>query len=155
VILGLDLGTTTGFACLGDLGIVSGVWRFPEAHPSRAYALLRSRLVATFDLAPADARRPHLVAYERVPGQAHVSSDAAHRWGGFEAILLAECERAKIPFLGVGIATWKKEAGLRSGTDAGVALVAAQQEWPKVTFATPDEAVARWIARAARRVSGS
>lgn len=149
MILALDLGTTTGYALLGDVGIVSGVWHLPPANPSRAYATLRARLAVALDFPVGDARRPTLVAYEDVPGQAHVSTESAHRWGGYEAILLAECERTRIPFLGIGPATWKKRAGVRSGTDATIAMYAAQKEWPRKKFATPDECVARWVALAA------
>lgn len=148
MILGLDLGTTTGYALVNGSEVAqSGVLRLPGAEPSRAYSLFREfledSLICWHVL---DARRVDLVAYEAVPAQAHAGGDAAHRWGGWEALLLAECERAGIRYLGVPIARWKKAAGLRSGSSPADALAAARKRWPGYKFATADEAVARWIA---------
>lgn len=147
MILALDLGLSTGLA-LHDGGDVtwSATVTLPAAAPSRAYAALRIHVESFVGYPVGDQRRPDLVAYEAVPAQAHVGGDAAHRWGGFEAIVLAECERARVRYLGIRPAEWKRAAGLRSGTDAADALAAARRRWPGVKFGSADEAVARWIA---------
>jgi hypothetical protein len=146
LILGLDLGTSTGWAVADGPRVTrSGVWRLPPADPSAAYAALRDCLEYELSEMPV----PGLVAYEAVPASAHRGGDAAHRWGGFEAIVLAECEARQVRYLGVPIATWKRAAGLRSGTGPAEALAAAHRRWPVPHFETADEAVARWVAIAA------
>lgn len=159
MILALDLGTTTGFALHDGRDVVrSGVWRFTASSPSSAYAELRHDLrLLLFWLPPLDPARgeAHLLAYEAVPAQAHAGGDAAHRWGGFEAIVLAECEAERVRYLGIRPAAWKRAAGLRSATGEAEALAAAQRRWPGVVFGSEDEAVARFVAVAAHgRMAG-
>lgn len=152
MILALDLGTTAGWALVAPSGVVfsSGIWRLPAARPSQAYRELADYLAAAVAGWPGrDVRSVELVAYEAVPAQAHAGGDAAHRWGGFEALVLAECERTRTRYLGVGIARWKRAAGLRSGSGPAAALAAARARWPGVAFASADEAVARWVGVAA------
>jgi len=144
MILALDLGMTTGWARTTDDGTVysSGVWCMDGWDVPRAYSQIREDIemrVGTVSL----------VAYEDVPASAHRGGDAAHRWGGFEAIVLTACYRHRKQYLGVKPAQWKRVAGLRSGSGPEDALRAAQARWPDHVFATDDEAVARWVALAA------
>lgn len=145
-ILALDLGTLTGWATLDARGrLRSGLWRLPEANAIAAYVALRQHLREILD-----ARHPRLVAYEDVPGNVHLSGESAHRWGGFEAVVLLACAEHRVPrFLGVNPATWKTAAGLTTETSEGPALAAARRRWPGVRFESADEAVARWVAVAA------
>lgn len=144
LIVALDLGTTTGCAVHDGVDVVrSGVWRLQKANPPLAYAEMRTMLEVFI------AKGADLIAYEAVPGNIHNSGDSAHRWGGFEAILLAECVATQTRYLPVNPATWKSAAGLGPGTRERHALKAARARWPGHKFETPDEAVARWVAMAA------
>lgn len=152
-ILGIDLGTTTGTALLAaDGSIVSQTVRLPRANPTAAYLALAGAIDCEIERQVKRLGHGGMVAYEDVPAQAHTAGDAAHRWGGFEAILMMACGRADVPFLGVPPATWKRAAGLGSGTGPAAALLAARGRWADAGIASPDEAVARWIAVAARRM---
>lgn len=149
-ILALDLGTTTGWALHDGRDVAeSGAWRLPKADPAAAYLELGDKLLHLYK-----RRSVNLIAYESVPAQAHAGGDAAHRWGGFEAIVLFGCARFQVQYLRVGIATWKRAAGLRAGTGPAEAIAAAQRRWPGVEFAAEDEAVARWVAVAAASRTG-
>ena len=147
LILALDLATTTGWALHDGVDVTrSGVWRLPKAEPAIAYDRLRGQVIDGLCEC-----KPDLLAYELVPGSIHKSGDAAHRYGGFEAVVLLECVASLTRYLGIPIATWKREAGVRTGTKDVHALKAARLRWPGVEFKTADEAVARWVAVAAAR----
>lgn len=144
-ILALDLGTLTGWATFTPKArpvIRSGVWNLADPEPGR-------RILALRRLLRAELPGVELLAFEDVPAQAHSGGDAAHLWGAWWGELMATCSERRLRFLGVAPATWKRAADLGAGTDAIDALRAAQARWPGVRFATPDEAVARWVAVAA------
>lgn len=150
-ILAFDLGTTTGWAYMHGSWIESCVIRLPKASPALAYAELAAEIERILNTSPG----LDVIAYEAVPAQAHSGGIAAHRWGGYEAILLLTALRWRVPYLGLMPTQWKRAAGLRSRTGPGEALAAARARWPLDTFATADEAVARWIAVAAEaRMNG-
>lgn len=143
MILAIDLGTTTGWA-IGERDVLtSGVWRLRSDSVAGTYAALRDELREIVASA-----KPSVIAYEAVPGSAHRAGDAAHRWGGLEALVLVAAVDAGARYLGVGIATWKRVAGLRSHSTAADARAAAAARWP-VRLASSDEAVARWVLLAA------
>jgi Holliday junction resolvasome RuvABC endonuclease subunit len=104
MILSLDLGTTTGWAT-GAAGIlVSGVWnlkgsryegggmRFLRFHGFLVGVHLQSRVSK--------------VVYEEV--RRHAGTDAAHVYGGLQAVLTSWAEEGGIPYESVPVGTIKK-----------------------------------------------
>jgi Holliday junction resolvasome RuvABC endonuclease subunit len=107
-ILALDLGTTTGWALRGSDGaITSGSESFrPQRFEGGGMRFLRFKrwLTELKDMAGGfDA-----LHFEEV--RRHVSTDAAHAYGGFLATLTAWCEHHQIPYQGVPVGTIKKHA---------------------------------------------
>ena len=89
VTLGLDLGTTTGWALHWSAGGVeaSGVWNL---HPPRTGASgYRYREFDVLVRGAIISQNVNLVAYEDV--KAHAGTLAAHVYGGFLAILEVAC----------------------------------------------------------------
>ena len=107
-ILALDLGTTTGWALRSSDGaITSGSAGFrPQRFEGGGMRFLRFKrwLAELKDMAGGiDA-----LHFEEV--RRHVSTDAAHAYGGFLATLTAWCEHHQIPYQGVPVGTIKKHA---------------------------------------------
>ena len=107
-ILALDLGTTTGWALRSSDGaITSGSASFrPQRFEGGGMRFLRFKrwLAELKDMAGGiDA-----LHFEEV--RRHVSTDAAHAYGGFLATLTAWCEHHQIPYQGVPVGTIKKHA---------------------------------------------
>ena len=102
-ILALDLGTTTGWALRSSDGaITSGSAGFrPQRFEGGGMRFLRfKRWLMTGGI--------HALYFEEV--RRHVSTDAAHAYGGFLATLTAWCEHHQIPYQGVPVGTIKKHA---------------------------------------------
>lgn len=107
-LLALDLGSTCGWAALPRSGFVtSGSAAFkPDRFSGAGMVFLRfERFLADLhrDASPFDA-----VVFEEV--RAHAGTLAAQVYGGFVAHLTAWCERARVPYLGVPVATIKRHA---------------------------------------------
>ena len=107
-ILALDLGTTTGWALRGSDGhITSGSEIFrPQRFEGGGMRFLRFRRWLTEIKQSCD--RIDCLHFEEV--RRHVSTDAAHVYGGFLATLTAWCEHHQIPYQGVPVGTIKKHA---------------------------------------------
>ena len=107
-ILALDLGTTTGWALRGSDGhITSGSESFlPQRFEGGGMRFLRFRRWLTEIKQSCD--RIDCLHFEEV--RRHVSTDAAHVYGGFLATLTAWCEHHQIPYQGVPVGTIKKYA---------------------------------------------
>jgi hypothetical protein len=107
-ILALDLGTTTGWALRGSDGhITSGSESFrPQRFEGGGMRFLRFKRWLTESSSPATASTA--LHFEEV--RRHVSTDAAHAYGGFLATLTAWCEHHQIPYQGVPVGTIKKHA---------------------------------------------
>ncbi|SCK61243.1 hypothetical protein VAR608DRAFT_7019 [Variovorax sp. HW608] len=107
-ILALDLGTTTGWALRGSDGhITSGSESFrPQRFEGGGMRFLRFKRWLTELKAVADGI--DALHFEEV--RRHVSTDAAHAYGGFLATLTAWCEHHQIPYQGVPVGTIKKHA---------------------------------------------
>ena len=107
-LLALDLGTTTGWALRDSDGQITGgsesfkTQRF-EGGGMRFLRFKRwlTELKHTSDGIDA-------LYFEEV--RRHVSTDAAHAYGGFLATLTAWCEHHQIPYQGVPVGTIKKHA---------------------------------------------
>ncbi len=107
-ILALDLGTTTGWALRDRTGrITSGTESFkPRRFEGGGMRFLRFKRWLTELKAHADGI--DTLVFEEV--RRHVSTDAAHAYGGFLATLTAWCEHHGVPYQGVPVGTIKKHA---------------------------------------------
>ena len=107
-ILALDLGTTTGWAlCDSDGHITSGSENFrPQRFEGGGMRYLRfRRWISEIQESVSEIQ---FLCFEEV--RRHVSTDAAHAYGGFLATLTAWCEHHQIPYQGVPVGTIKKHA---------------------------------------------
>lgn len=129
-ILALDLGTTTGWALRGSDGhITSGSEGFrPQRFEGGGMRFLRFKRWLTELKAVADGI--DALHFEEV--RRHVSTDAAHAYGGFLATLTAWCEHHQIPYQGVPVGTIKKHATGKgnAGKDEVVAAIRARGHAP-------------------------
>ena len=107
-ILALDLGTTTGWALRTPDGVItSGTQSFrPQRFEGGGMRFLRFKRWLTELKAHADGIDS--LHFEEV--RRHVSTDAAHAYGGFLATLTSWCEHHQIPYQGVPVGTIKKHA---------------------------------------------
>ncbi|WP_424859149.1 crossover junction endodeoxyribonuclease RuvC [Tepidimonas sp. HKU77] len=107
-ILALDLGTTTGWALRDRTGrITSGSQSFkPQRFEGGGMRYLRfGRWISEIQTSVSELQ---FLYFEEV--RRHVSTDAAHAYGGFLATLTAWCEHHGIPYQGVPVGTIKKHA---------------------------------------------
>jgi Holliday junction resolvasome RuvABC endonuclease subunit len=130
ILLALDLGTTTGWALHGSDGhITSGSESFkPQRFEGGGMRFLRFKRWLTELKAVADG--VGALYFEEV--RRHVSTDAAHAYGGFLATLTAWCEHHQIPYHGVPVGTIKKHATGKgnAGKDMVVASMRARGHVP-------------------------
>lgn len=123
-LLALDLGTTTGYAVGKPGALISGAW---DLKPSRGdgggmrFVKFRMRLIETHK-----ASGFSLVFYEEV--RRHLGTDAAHVYGGLQAVLTAWCEENKIPYEGVPVGTIKRFA-TGKGNAGKPEMIAAVRGW--------------------------
>ena len=129
-ILALDLGTTTGWALRGSDGhITSGSESFrPQRFEGGGMRFLRFKRWLTEIKQSCD--EIDCLHFEEV--RRHVSTDAAHAYGGFLATLTAWCEHHQIPYQGVPVGTIKKHATGKgnAGKDEVIASVTARGHAP-------------------------
>lgn len=142
MILGLDLGTKTGWAT-GTNSNESGVWdlkpdRFQS--PGMRFAHFSRYLSDLYRLKKFDA-----VFYEEV--RMHMGVDAGHAYGGFLATLQMFCETKKIPYDGVPVGTIKKHATGKGVAPKDKMLAAAVKAFPKVNIVDHNQADALFVWR--------
>ena len=129
-ILALDLGTTTGWALRsGDGNITSGSESFrPQRFEGGGMRFLRFKRWLTEIKQSCD--NIDCLHFEEV--RRHVSTDAAHAYGGFLATLTAWCEHHQIPYQGVPVGTIKKHATGKgnAGKDEVIAAIRARGHAP-------------------------
>jgi Holliday junction resolvasome RuvABC endonuclease subunit len=104
-VLALDLGTTTGWAIRDQCDLDSGFENFSlKRGEGGGMRFLRFKhwLEQLLD----DSDLPDVVFYELV--MAHKGADAAHIYGGLQAVLTTWCEENKVPYQGIGVGTVKK-----------------------------------------------
>lgn len=105
-ILALDLGTTAGFACGDAEHHISGTWSLAQSRfdgGGMRFVKFRGRLNEALN-----AYRFEIVYYEEV--RRHIGVDAAHVYGGLQAVLQSWCEENRIAYQGVPVGTIKKFA---------------------------------------------
>jgi len=107
-ILALDLGTTTGWALRTYDGVItSGTQNFrPQRFEGGGMRFLRFKRWLAEIKQSCDAI--DWLHFEEV--RRHVSTDAAHAYGGFLATLTSWCEHHRIAYQGVPVGTIKKHA---------------------------------------------
>jgi crossover junction endodeoxyribonuclease RuvC len=112
--LGLDLGTTTGWAVVIDGNqIISGSESFKIDRFSGG-GIRFLRFLSWLDSVQSSYPLG-LVAYEEV--RRHLGVDAAHMYGGFMYHLQGWCEKRKIPYEGVPVGTIKKHISGRGNAN--------------------------------------
>jgi Holliday junction resolvasome RuvABC endonuclease subunit len=150
-LLSLDLGTATGWA-LGELdrkpiyGTESfALGRFDGGgmRGLRFQRWLEEMLPGTCSMR---------VAYEEV--RRHMGVDAAHAYGGFQAMLTAHCENRLVPYEGVPVGTIKKFATGRGNASKQDMLAAITQRGYLPLDDNAADAIALWLLTAEREVNG-
>lgn len=140
IILALDLGTTTGWACQAADGQIAHGWASfkPQRYEGGGMRYLRfkrwlSELKGTVG-------EIGLIYFEEV--RRHNSTDAAHVYGGLMATLTAWCEHHNIPYQGVPVATIKKHATGRGNAKKDDILAAVRAKGHPVTDDNEADAIA-------------
>jgi len=123
-ILAIDLGTTTGWALAGRDGIVKGgSERFaPKSNESQAQRWMKFRRWLS-DLGQS-AGEINVVYYERVLH--HSAVQAAHVYGGLEALLQIWCEVNRVRMVTVSPGTIKKHWTGKGNADKAAMIAAAR-----------------------------
>ncbi|MCC8368866.1 MAG: hypothetical protein LN573_02135, partial [Rickettsia endosymbiont of Oxypoda opaca] len=105
-ILALDLGTITGWALHYNNGsITSGTENF-KMDKFEGGGMVFVRLQRWLSELRSTTKGFDEVYFEAV--RSHKGTDAAHKYGGFLAHVMAFCEHHQIPYLGVPVGTIKK-----------------------------------------------
>lgn len=148
-ILGIDPGTRCGYALFeSDDILLSGVWDLSgRRHEGGGMRYLRLRHFLSEALAGVTS-----VAYEEV--RHHIGTDAAHVYGGIVAVISAECEALRVPYVGIPVGTVKKYATGKGNAKKDAMIEAASARWPGYRCIDDNEADARFIAMVAARDLG-
>ncbi len=128
--IGIDPGTTTGWAVLDDQGdrIDSGVVKLGKStdRVGQRYLMLNRALDDIVKLCGSPNYFDGL-GYELVMN--HASSSAAHLYGGFVAMLTSWAESYGIPYQGIHYAHVKQAATGRGDASKLAMVQAANQRW--------------------------
>lgn len=147
VYIGIDPGTSCGWAVLNDKGerLASGVWDLKSRrHEGGGFRYVRARALLGKLL---DVYGAEVVAYEEV--RSHAGTSAAHVYGGLVAVITGLCEEREFPYQGQPVGTVKKLATGKGNASKAAMVAAAQARWPGCGD-DDNEADALWIAEAAR-----
>lgn len=143
MILALDLGTKTGWAYGKSLrGAASGVENWTRGRFSGGgmrYLNFKNWLVKLHEVTPVGE-----VYFEEV--RRHMSTDAAHAYGGFMSHLVVWCEENGIPYQGVPVGEIKKDA-TGKGNASKSDMIFAAKSWgfnPKDDNEADALALLRW-----------
>lgn len=147
-ILALDLGTKCGWACTCGR---SGVWDLkPKSHESsgQRYVKFQLHLALHHYICPITD-----IVYEEV--KYHRAVDAAHVYGGLEAILQSFCLDRLLEYRGIDVATIQKEATGRGMAPKGqkkkLMFDAAVEKFKGINIISEDHADALWILHTATK----
>ena len=149
-IIGLDLGTTTGFAFTEGESVVpqqTGTINLAnKRHENGGMRYIRFKGFLkdiTDGVLVAKSKSDAVIFYEEVVF--HRGADAAHVYGGWLAILHSYCDERGIAYSGVPIGTIKKRATGSGRANKEDMIRAARKEWG--TTMTHDQADAAWVLR--------
>jgi Holliday junction resolvasome RuvABC endonuclease subunit len=141
VVLALDLGTTTGWACqAADSTIVHGWASFkPQRYEGGGMRYLRFKnwLNEIYGSLGSEVSE---IYFEEV--RRHASTDSAHVYGGLLATLTAWAEQKNIPYSGVPVGTIKKHACGKGNASKDDIVVAMQLYGHPVTNDNEADALA-------------
>lgn len=147
-IIGLDLGTTMGFAVTEGTSVVpvqTGTVNFAnKRHENGGMRFIRFKKFLeeiTDGVAIAKGNADAVIYYEEVVF--HRGADAAHVYGGWLAILHSYCDERGIAYSGVPIGTIKKRATGSGRANKEDMIRAAHREWGATM--THDQADAAWV----------
>ena len=139
--LGLDLGTTTGWAISCHGVVVSGSIKFQ--HKPKELWGLRFYRFAQWLKETLGTDKPVVVFYEHV--RRHGGTIAAHVYGGFLAQLRAILDTQGIKVVGLSVGTIKKTGTGKGNASKDEMVAAAKSKWPDQDIKTHDQADALWI----------
>ncbi len=147
-ILGLDLGTFTGYATSDtdagtfDLG--------PRSHESNGMRLVKFR-ASMRDLIRLS--NPDMIAFENAAYQPG-GNGAAVVYGELLGVLKVLCHDAGIDYHGYSAATVKKLATGKGNANKEAMVAAARAKWPDLQIVDDNMADALWIRECAMREYG-
>ena len=136
-ILALDLGTTSGWAARSvDGSIAHGFasFKFGKKEGAGMRYLKFQRWLAALPFEPSH------VYYEGVVR--HLGTQAAHVYGGLEAILTAWCESRQIPYTAVPVGTIKLHATGKGNSDKAAMIASARARGHPVVDDNEADAIA-------------
>jgi Holliday junction resolvasome RuvABC endonuclease subunit len=140
-VIGLDLGTKTGYAFTYSdrpTAELSGFADFsPRRHEGGGMRFLRFRIWLENLIGDSNC----VVFYEEVA--AHKGTAAAHAYGGFLGVLTELCERRSIPYRGLPVGTIKKHATGKGNAGKSMMLAKASTTFGEVK--SEDQADALWV----------
>lgn len=144
-VIGLDLGTNTGYAWSYDDHVrlaFSGVQDFtPKRYEGGGMRFMRFKIWLEEILANEGGEV--IVFFEEVVG-AHKSTAASHIYGGLLALLTQHCEANKIPYSGLPVGTIKKFATGRGNASKNDMMAHASTKFGGAVR-SHDQADALWI----------
>lgn len=139
-VLALDLGTKCGWATNAYV-LSSGSWNLKAKTTEsigQRYLNFKEELKGMHHAVLFD-----LIVYEEV--HAHAAVDAAHVYGGLQAILQTFCLENSIEYKGVGVGTIKKHATGKGNAKKDAMICAASMKWPAVNILDDNHADALWL----------
>lgn len=140
MILALDLGTRTGWACQVGATLATGTTDFKNGrYEGGGMRFLRFR--QWLDRFAGADNLPEAIYFEEV--RRHQGTDAAHVYGGLLGTLTAWCEEHKVPYRGVPVGTIKKFATGKGNAGKEMMIAAAQADGRQIT--DDNEADAYWL----------
>ncbi|MBB4287680.1 crossover junction endodeoxyribonuclease RuvC [Roseospira goensis] len=105
-IVALDLGTKTGWAVHARGIITSGTLTMAAGRfdgGGMRFLKFRRWLDTLLAELGGEITALHFEAVRR-----HAGTDAAHVYGGLQAVLTSWCEEKQVPYSGVGVGVWKR-----------------------------------------------
>lgn len=126
-LLALDLATTMGWAFSDKHGVLfSGSLDFKsKRYEGGGMRYLNfSRWLTAF----IKDSRPDEIVFEEV--RRHLSTDSAHVYGGFMAVLTKIAEEMMVPYRAIPVGTIKKHATGNGAAKKDAMIAAAKTKWP-------------------------
>lgn len=128
-LLTIDLGTKCGWCLRSGSNTVSGVWDLKGGrYEGGGMRFVRFRsLLEDLWLTTVSSNSIKLIVYEEV--RRHMGVDAAHVYGGLQAVLTSWCEDrpVKIPYEGVPVGTIKKYVTGKGNADKAAMIAAVRK----------------------------
>ena len=147
IILGLDLGNTTGWSLYNEGVILSGTWDNARSSQAR-FEGGGMRYVRFLDVLK-KMPRPDRIAFEEVrshkrAGQRSENVTAAHVYGGYLATLAQWCDLEKIPYEGLAVSAIKTRATGKGNSNKEKVVEACKKLSPN-EITDDNEADAFWL----------